>query len=381
MEKKMMVAGHLCVDITPVFPEGKNQKLSDYLIPGKLVQMNPATIHTGGVVANTGLALKKMGADVRLVGKVGKDAFGDVVLGIMKRYGGADDVLVDEKDSTSYTIVLAPPGVDRIFLHNPGANDRFGADDISDDMLTGVDLFHFGYPPILRRMYENGGDELVRLLRRVKDKGIAVSLDLAAVDEESDAGKADWKQILTDVLPLVDFFVPSAEELCYMLDRDRYQEWMKRAAGKDVTEVLDVEEDIRPLADQAMELGAKIMLIKCGASGMYYRTAPEAVIGKISGKVGLDVKDWSGLEGFEGSFVPGRVRSGTGAGDSSIAAFLYACVKGYPAVQCVRLAAAEGASCVEEFDALSGVKTLEELEAKIQSGWKQREKPDMTNVI
>lgn len=381
MEKKMMVAGHLCVDITPVFPEGKNQKLSDYLIPGKLVQMNPATIHTGGVVANTGLALKKMGADVRLVGKVGKDAFGDVVLGIMKRYGGAGDVLVDEKDSTSYTIVLAPPGVDRIFLHNPGANDRFGADDISDDMLTGVDLFHFGYPPILRRMYENGGDELVRLLRRVKDKGIAVSLDLAAVDEESDAGKADWKQILTDVLPLVDFFVPSAEELCYMLDRDRYQEWMKRAAGKDVTEVLDVEEDIRPLADQAMELGAKIMLIKCGASGMYYRTAPEAVIGKISKKVGLDVKDWSGLEGFEGSFVPGRVRSGTGAGDSSIAAFLYACVKGYPAVQCVRLAAAEGASCVEEFDALSGVKTLEELEAKIQSGWKQREKPDMTNVI
>lgn len=381
MEKKMMVAGHLCVDITPVFPEGKSQKLSDYLIPGKLVQMNPATIHTGGVVANTGLALKKLGADVRLVGKVGKDAFGDVVLGIMKRYGGAGDVLVDEKDSTSYTIVLAPPGVDRIFLHNPGANDRFGADDISDDMLTGVDLFHFGYPPILRRMYENGGDELVRLLRRVKDKGIAVSLDLAAVDEESDAGKADWKQILTDVLPLVDFFVPSAEELCYMLDHDRYQEWMKRAAGKDVTEVLDVEEDIRPLANQAMELGAKIMLIKCGASGMYYRTASEDVIGKISGKVGLDVKDWSGLEGFEGSFVPGRVRSGTGAGDSSIAAFLYACVKGYPAVQCVRLAAAEGASCVEEFDALSGVKTLEELEAKIQSGWKQREKPDMTNVI
>ncbi len=40
--------------------------------------------------------------------------------------------------------------------------------------------------------------------------------------------------------------------------------------------------------------------------------------------------------------------------------------------QCVSLAAAEGASCVEEFDALSGIKTLEELEAKIKSGWKQR---------
>lgn len=375
MEKKMMVAGHLCVDITPVFPEGKSQNLSDYLIPGKLIQMNPAAIHTGGVVANTGLALKKLGADVRLVGKVGGDAFGDLVRGIMKKYGADQDVLVDPKESTSYTIVLAPPGVDRIFLHNPGANDHFGADDIPDEMLDAVDLFHFGYPPILRRMYQDKGAELLRLLGRVREKGAAVSLDLAAVDEESDAGRADWKQILTDVLPLVDFFVPSAEELCYMLDPERYEAWMKRAAGKDVTEILEVETDIRPLAEQAMKLGARILLIKCGASGMYYRTAPEAVIGKISGKVGLDVKDWSGLEGFEGSFLPERVRSGTGAGDSSIAAFLYACAKGYPAVQCVRLAAAEGASCVEEFDALSGVKTLEELEAKIKSGWKQRERP------
>lgn len=70
--------------------------------------------------------------------------------------------------------------------------------------------------------------------------------------------------------------------------------------------------------------------------------------------------------------MPKRVRSGTGAGDSSIAAFLCACLRGYPAVECVRLAAAEGASCVEEFDALSGVKTLEELEEKIRGGWEQR---------
>lgn len=39
----------------------------------------------------------------------------------------------------------------------------------------------------------------------------------------------------------------------------------------------------------------------------------------------------------------------------------------------MRLAAAEGASCVEEFDALTGVRTLEELEQKIRSGWKQRD--------
>ena len=57
------------------------------------------------------------------------------------------------------------------------------------------------------------------------------------------------------MIPLVDFFVPSVEELCFMLDRERFQEWQERAAGRDITEILDVEKDIRPLADRCMELG------------------------------------------------------------------------------------------------------------------------------
>ena len=368
-KKKIMVAGHLCVDITPVFPKGKSGRLSDYLIPGKLIHMDPATVHTGGAVANTGLALKKLGTDVRLVGKVGKDAFGDLVRGIMKHYDADQDVLVDERDTTSYTIVLAPPGVDRIFLHDPGANDSFCSEDIPDGMLSDVALFHFGYPPIMKRMYLDGGTELVRLLQRVREKGIAVSLDLAAVDEESEAAKTDWRRLLERTIPLVDFFVPSAEELCYMVDRGRYETWMNRADGRDVTEILRVEEDIRPLAHQVMELGAKILLIKCGAQGMYYCTGSAERLEKIPKAAGIDPALWRGREGFQKSFVPKRVRSGTGAGDSSIAAFLYAALEGYPADACVRLAAAEGASCVEEFDALSGVKTLAELEEKIRKGW------------
>lgn len=127
----------------------------------------------------------------------------------------------------------------------------------------------------------------------------------------------------------VDFFVPSAEELCYMLDRERYEEWMRRADGGDVTEILRVEEDIRPLAREAMELGAKILLIKCGVTGMYYCTGTEDVIDHIPKSAGLKVTEWSNQEGFQKSYVPERVRSGTGAGDSSIAAFLFACLKGY----------------------------------------------------
>ena len=61
--------------------------------------------------------------------------------------------------------------------------------------------------------------------------------------------------------------------------------------------------------------------------------------------------------------------SGTGAGDTSIAAFLTAMLNGYPIEKCMQLASATGASCVEAYDALSGLKSFEELEAKINAGW------------
>ena len=36
---------------------------------------------------------------------------------------------------------------------------------------------------------------------------------------------------------------------------------------------------------------------------------------------------------------------------------------------CIKLAAATGASCVEAYDALSGLKSFAELEEKIARGW------------
>ena len=111
------------------------------------------------------------------------------------------------------------------------------------DKISQADFFHFGYPPIMRHMYENGGEELVEIFRRVKECGLTTSLDMAAVDPDTAAGQADWEEILKKVLPFVDYFVPSVEELCFMADRARYEKWLERAEGRDVTGVLTVEED------------------------------------------------------------------------------------------------------------------------------------------
>ena len=43
------------------------------------------------------------------MGKVGKDAFGDMVQNILKGYHAGGGLLVDPKSSTSYSIVVALP--------------------------------------------------------------------------------------------------------------------------------------------------------------------------------------------------------------------------------------------------------------------------------
>ena len=151
--KTIVAAGHICLDITPVFPAHRTcGTVQELLIPGKLNQTEAADVHTGGSVANTGLALKLLGNEVRLLGKIGCDAFGAMVKTIMDGYG-AGGLIEDPHSATSYSVVLAAPGYDRIFLHDPGANDSFCQADIPDEALEGAALFHFGYPPLMRRMY------------------------------------------------------------------------------------------------------------------------------------------------------------------------------------------------------------------------------------
>ena len=361
--KKIISAGHIWLDMTPVFPAGHSyDRIGDLLVPGKLIRMEAASVHTGGSVANTGLALKLLGNDVTLLGKVGKDAFGRIVESILAGYG-AGGLITDEHSSTSYSVVLAVPGMDRIFLHNPGANDTFSASDIPEEALADVALFHFGYPALMRRMYEGNGAELRKLFCHVKEYGIATSLDLAAVDPQSDAGKADWQKTLAGVLPYVDFFVPSFEELCYMLDRPCYD--TLAAKGGDMTQ----QEGILPKADElarkCLDLGCGAVLIKCGLSGMVYRTGSRERIKQAGDRLELNADEWADRAGTQFCYRAEIVRSATGAGDVSIAAYLTALMNGETPEGCAKMAAAEGAASVSSYDALGGILPLNELKQRI----------------
>ena len=230
---QIVVAGHICIDVIPRIDQHVD-RLDDLLQPGKLVNTGPILLSTGGAVSNTGVALARLGVPPRLMGKIGDDLFGRAILDVIRGVDPAltEAMIIDPDVDSSYTIVINPPGIDRSFLHCPGANDAFGAEDIDPVHLDGAKIFHFGYPPIMRRMFLDNGAELEAMLRMARDLGLTVSLDMALPDPKSAAGRADWAAILARVLPFVDIFLPSLEEIVYMLDRARFSRSVERKRAK-----------------------------------------------------------------------------------------------------------------------------------------------------
>ena len=48
MNKKAIIAGHLCIDITPVMPSKNVRKISELFIPGRSGEIRDVLIDTGG---------------------------------------------------------------------------------------------------------------------------------------------------------------------------------------------------------------------------------------------------------------------------------------------------------------------------------------------
>ncbi len=165
IQREAIVAGHICLDVFPTLIGGSVQ-----FKPGQTVEAGPVVFSTGGAVSNTGLALHKLGVSTGLMGKVGSDLFGQAILQIVESHGQglSKGMVVVPGESSSYSIILSPPNADRMLIHAPGCNATFGADDVRYSTLESIRLFHFGYPPLMERMYADNGAELIEIFQRVK---------------------------------------------------------------------------------------------------------------------------------------------------------------------------------------------------------------------
>lgn len=344
--KRVVVAGHVCLDLIPSFDAmGEGARLE----PGSLLEVGAATLAPGGGVANVGGALLKLGVPAALIGKVGDDAFGGLLEGLLRAPG----LIRAPGESTSYSVVLSLPGSDRIFLHHPGCNDTFGPDDVDLRTLAGADLLYFGYPPLMRRLYEDGGRAFAAFLERVKGLGLTTVLDLAMPDPQGPSGRADWPAFLARVLPFVDVFMPSLTEVAWMLG--------ERPTPEDPA-------SLERFAQGLLERGTRAVGLKLGEHGLYLRTADAPL--DLGRAFPDDLTPWSGRELLSPVFEA-TVRGTTGAGDATVAGFLAGLVRGAGPERLLELACAVGAASVEAADAVSGVPTWAGLGERLARGWRR----------
>ncbi len=363
-----IVAGHLCLDIIPLIAGVTPEAFRAAFVPGRLIDVGPVALSTGGAVSNTGLALHKLGVPTQLMGKIGDDLFSQAIRRLVAGHDPhlADGMIVDPQVNTAYTIVINPPGIDRIFLHCPGANETFGADDVRYELVAGAGLFHFGYPPLMKRMYSDNGTQLSSMYRRAKALGVTTSLDMA-LPGNSSARNADWRTILTVTLPHVDIFLPSIEEILLMLHRETYERLRGATADGDVLSAVKPEL-LTDLGSELLAMGARIVGLKLGHRGFYLRTAGQPALTALGRGRPADLTRWADRELWAPCFQVAVVGT-TGSGDATIAGFLAALLRDLAPEEAVNAAVAVGACKVEALDASSGIRSWEETLARIATGW------------
>jgi sugar/nucleoside kinase (ribokinase family) len=363
----VMVAGHLCLDIIPLFPETGIRDISEILRPGKLVNVQNAKISTGGPVSNTGLNMKKLGIHVCFCSCVGDDPFGRITLELLSRSGNADGITIIDGQTSSYTVVIAPPAIDRVFLHNPGTNNIFSADNLNHDLVKQCKHFHFGYPPLMDKMFADEGRELAKVFKIAKECGCTTSCDMTLPDPASPSGKVPWRKILGNILPFVDIHTPSIEETFYMLYPEKFIQMKKEHNNAELINYFTPEQ-YSSIAGEILSMGAKMTTLKSGHRGFYIKTASENAFNDLGAAKPADVGNWSNRELWAPAYQVEKFGSATGSGDSSIAGFLTGYLKGLTIEESLKYATCLGYQNVSVLDAVSGIKDFQTTTNMIKAG-------------
>ncbi|MDD4191995.1 MAG: carbohydrate kinase family protein [Mangrovibacterium sp.] len=357
-----VIAGYLCVDMIPGFPNNRHETgVPALLQPGKLIEIDGLDFLMGGVVANTGMAMKKFGRQVFLNGLTGDDLLGKIVRDYFQKYDLLDGMQVTSEVGTAFSIVLAPPGIDRIFLESPGCNQLLDADFIDFEAVAQSRLFHFGYPPLLRKFYLNKGEQLSAMLSAIKRAGTVTSMDFSLPDGESESGRQDWPAVMEQVLPYTDIFVPSLEEALRTMIPERYERMVSESGDADLIDRIPMDL-IRETGRRIIDCGVKVLVIKAAHRGIYLLT------GDISGLkergLQMDKNDWNFRERWCNAYPadPARVKDATGAGDTAVAAFLSALLDGSTPETALKFAALAGRNnlyCRDLYEELDDWQTME----------------------
>ena len=283
---------------------------------GKLVLVEELGLHSGGCAANTGVDLAKIGISTGIIGKVGSDGLGDFMVKTLKSHGlDTRGVVRDHNIGTSGTMVVVHSDGERSFIHYLGANAALTEEDVDWNVVKDTKILHVAGSFLMPAI---DGEPTARVLKKAQSMGIITTLDTAW------DSKGRWMSVLKPCLAHVDYALPSIEEA-------------RLITGK---------QDPADVAAALMDHGVKIVGLKMGEEGCYIRTKDDEIR----------------IPRYEVKAVDAN-----GAGDSFVAGFLTGVHYDWDLERTGRFANAVGACCVMALGATTGIRSLEETLAFIES--------------
>lgn len=108
--------------------------------PGETVPGDGFSTAPGGKGANQALAARRAGADVRMVGAVGQDAFADQALALLQE-GGVDlSRMRRAETATGIAVILVEAAGENVIAIVPGGNDTVSPSDVAAARLSAGDF-------------------------------------------------------------------------------------------------------------------------------------------------------------------------------------------------------------------------------------------------
>jgi sugar/nucleoside kinase (ribokinase family) len=280
---------------------------------GTLHRTGPLRVEAGGITANSGITMSRLGMRTAVCSCVGDDAWQSVLLNLFETNGvDTEHLIVHPTEATSTTVVMIADNGERSFLHCVGAPRTLDASVFLDRM----DLWHnsrcilLGYYSLMPRLEP----QLPTLFAKLRKAGCMTAMDAAG-----DGGTMDP---LERILPHLCVYVPSRSEAEH------------QTGLTDPKKIVDAYRD-------------------CGA--------PYIIGVKLGGNAGVL------LSAVAGEYVhvpsctpPGPVVDTTGAGDSFYAGLLTGLLRGMSLEDSGRLGCAAAACCVTAVGGNTGGKSLAE---------------------
>ncbi len=299
---RVVVVGSYNVGLTVVAPA--------LPAPGQTVLGHTFDMGPGGKGSNQAIGARRLGADVTLVVKLGRDSFAQAALELFDREGLLGPGILETGGHTGVGLIVVDDDGRNMIAVAPGANGHL----VTSDLDRMPDLFE-GASHLLCQL-ECSPELFAGAAERARAAGATTILNPAPSVPLSES-----------VLALVDILTPNQTELAAL-------------SGVAATDGREIEAAARSL--QARGVGEVVVTL--GERGVL-RVMPE------------------GVQSQPARAVPAR--DTTGAGDAFNAGLVTGLSAGFSMTEAIDLGVRAGAFCVTRLGVIEGLPTRQQLEAEV----------------